>query len=268
MQRFQDYDAFAWLYTHHWGDEFHRAVKTPLERALLSRLPKRSAILDLCCGDGRLAAALERRGFLITGIDGSEQMLAFARRRCKRARLLLADAREFHLEPQFDAVTCMFDSLNHVMKTAELRKVFANVWRCLLPGGAFIFDLNREEAYSQLWCQSSATVADDVVSVARGSYFPRQRLAVCDITLVRRHGKCWRRTDFQMRQRLHPREQVLAALESCGFSASAHDARELGMEGPVGFGRDFFLARKSAESAQATGATNSRREASRGSYSR
>src|SRR5689334_20171430 len=113
MDRYADYDAFAWLYSRYWGEEFHTAVRIPLQRAVLGRLKRGDAILDLCCGDGRLASALERRGFRVTGIDGSQEMLACARQRCRRARLILADARTFQLEPEFDAVTCMFDSLNH-----------------------------------------------------------------------------------------------------------------------------------------------------------
>jgi SAM-dependent methyltransferase len=245
MERFGDYDAFAWLYSRYWGEEFHKAVKIPLERAVLAGLRRGAAILDLCCGDGRLAAVLERRGFRVTGIDGSEQMLACARQRCRKTRLLLADARTFHLSPEFNAVTCMFDSLNHIMRATELRKVFGNVWRCLKPGGTFIFDLNRQEAYSQLWSRTSSTVDTDVVSVARGSFFERRRLAICDITLLRRVSGKWQRSDFRLQQRLHRRDSVVEALESCGFAVSVRDAAELGMNGAIAFGRDFFIAEKS-----------------------
>jgi len=244
MRRFRDYDPFAWLYANYWGDSFHRAVVPVLERVVLSELPPRAAVLDLCCGDGRLASALEQSGFRVTGIDGSEKMLAFARQRARKTRFLLADARTFRLPPQFDAVLSTFDSLNHVMKSTELCKVFRNVWRCLKPGGVFLFDLNREEAYLQLWVRNDSDVERGMVGVSRGSYKPETRMAVCDITLMRLEDGLWRRLDFQMRQRWHPRDMVVEALEALGFKTCVYDAGELGMQGDVGYGRDFYRAHK------------------------
>ena len=45
------------------------------------KLNKRAAILDLCCGVGRHAAEIARRGFRVTGLDYNEQYLETARRR-------------------------------------------------------------------------------------------------------------------------------------------------------------------------------------------
>jgi SAM-dependent methyltransferase len=243
MRRFRDYDPFAWLYTNYWGDTFHTNVMPALERGLLSELKPEAAILDLCCGDGRIAAMLWRRGFRVTGLDGSEQMLECARRRVPDAEFRLGDARDFHFSRRFDAVVSTFDSLNHVMTTAGLNKVFMNVRQCLKRGRIFLFDLNREEAYRKLWSRTSVTVDERCVSVARGSYVPRQRIARCDITLLKLNGGCWTRSDFCLRQRLHQRDAVLRALQSAGFDPRVHDASELGMRGEIGFGRDFFIAR-------------------------
>src|SRR5271165_6841628 len=79
MERYTDYDPFAWLYANYWGDEFHREVVPALERLLFHRLPEGAAVLDLCCGDGRITRQLQRRGFSVTGLDGSERMLTLAR---------------------------------------------------------------------------------------------------------------------------------------------------------------------------------------------
>src|SRR5262249_41955835 len=161
---FRDYDPFAWLYAHYWGDVYHRAAQTPLNRILFDKLPKGAGILDVGCGDGRLASSLTRRGFNITGLDGSEQMLTYARQRCPRARFLLADARDFELPPKFHAAVSTFDSLNHVMNTAGLSRVFGCVWRSLRRNGIFVFDLNREEAYRNSWVKTGSIVEEDTVS--------------------------------------------------------------------------------------------------------
>src|SRR5581483_5227743 len=181
-QRYADYDPFAWLYTNYWGDEFHRQAMPALERLLLDRVVPPAAILDLCCGDGRITTALARRGYVMTGLDGSEEMLTYARQHGPKIPFLLGDARAFELPPQFAAVISTFDALNHIMSKRELNAVFRRVFACLEPGGWFGFDLNREEAYENLWVRTANSVDRTTVSIARGSYNPRRRIARCDVT--------------------------------------------------------------------------------------
>jgi len=245
MERYTDYDPFAWLYANYWGDDFHSEALPALDRLLLHRLPKGAALLDLCCGDGRISLELQRRGFEVTGLDGSERMLTLAQQRAPKVRFLLADARCFQLAGEFDAVISTFDSLNHVLESRELRKVFDNVHRALKSGGWFVFDLNREQAYEDFWAHNSHTVDTDAVSVARGVYDPKTGLAICDVTLFEKQGLSWERSDFRLTQRYHRPESVMAALKRAGFSAERLDAAvDLGMQGDSGHGRDFYLARK------------------------
>lgn len=243
-RRFTDYDPFAWFYSNYWGEEFHREAVPILEKLLLPLLPPKAAVLDLCCGDGRIMQTLSKRGYRMTGLDGSERMLTYARQRVPKATLLLEDARRFDLPPNFDSVISTFDSLNHVMETTDLAKVFTNVFRCLKPGGHFLFDLNREEAYMDLWARTSTVVDKKTVAVSRGVYDSARKIAVCDVALVRLDHGMWVRSDFQLSQRLHAREDVLSALRDAGFSARIYDATNLGMIGDIGSGRDFYLATK------------------------
>jgi demethylmenaquinone methyltransferase/2-methoxy-6-polyprenyl-1,4-benzoquinol methylase len=50
-------------------------------RFLVSRLPPGGDVLDVATGTGLVAAELVRRGFEVTGVDQSSEMLAVARRR-------------------------------------------------------------------------------------------------------------------------------------------------------------------------------------------
>lgn len=244
VRRFREYEPFAWLYTRYWGGLFHRAALPMLDQTVLGGLKPHAAVLDLCCGDGRLSTELDRRGFRVVGLDSSEQMLAYARQRCPRIKFLLADAREFVLPRRFDAAISTFDSLNHILTTPGLRRVMANVWKCLKPNGAFVFDLNGETAYRELWARTSTTVEEEVVSIARGSYDPRKHLARCDVTVLRLNGGGWTRSDFRLRQRHHSRERVLRELSATGFEASVYDASHVGMQGHYAIGRDVYVAQK------------------------
>ena len=242
--RNREYDAFAWLYAHHWGADFHAEALPALRRLFLDRLTPRASLLDLCCGDGRLIHQLVQAGYRAAGLDSSERMLAYARRRNPGAKLILGDARDFRLRTRFDAVISTFDSLNHVLRQEELRSVFRNVHACSKPGGYFAFDLNREEAYSNLWTIPWFKVTDAMVAIAQGSYDRETKIATCEIAQLRR-GSAWKRSDFVLTQRFHPPREVVEGLKTAGFAAIREaDARTLLMTGNLRWGRSFYLARK------------------------
>jgi SAM-dependent methyltransferase len=242
----RDYDPFAWLYAHYWGTDYHRQIPGLLDKVLLKLLPAEAPILDLCCGDGRLAGVLARRGFRVTGIDGSPAMLRFARVNAPEARFKLGDARNLNGAGPFKAVISTFDSLNHVLERQELRAVFHGVYKSLEPGGYFLFDLIREQAYLELWEDLTSMVLPEVATINQSSYDRKRGIATCLITQFRLTRGSWRRSDFILTQRHHPHKAVLAGLEKARFSAiaSLDAAGDLGMKEKIGLYRTFYLARK------------------------
>lgn len=246
QERYSDYDPFAWLYATRWGSEYHEQAWTILDKLILHQLAPGAAVLDLCCGDGRLTSVLHEKGFRVMGIDGSEQLLGFARERCPAVPFVAADARTFEADCRFDAAISTFDALNHVLSPDELASVFRQVHTVLNPGGYFAFDLNREEAYTLLWQQTFAQVEPEMVSVSLGLYNPSARIATCDITLFRMFDGAWQRSDFRLSQYAHRDEDVLNSLFAAGFAdAKVFDAAgDLGMYGNIGRGRNYYLARR------------------------
>jgi SAM-dependent methyltransferase len=194
-----------------------------------------------------VARKLRDLDYQVTGLDGSEELLAIAREAAQDIPFLLGDARDFSLgDRRFRLAVSTFDSLNHVQSGRDLAKVFRCVYASLEPGGYFAFDLNREEAYLHLWSHVSGNADENAVSVARGSYDRRKRVALCEITLFRKQQGEWRRSAFSLTQRYHPHDIVLNGLRRAGFRqvASLDAASDLGMKGNIGQFRTFYLARK------------------------
>ena len=162
------YDDFAWFYNRYWGRDYPRNALPILERLLLAQLPARAKILDLCCGTGHLTLILSERGYRVVGIDGSAEMLRYARENVPGGEFIPEDARSFHVLESFDGIVSTFESLNHVMHLREIKDVFRNVHAALDEGGVFVFDLLMEEAYRTQWDKSSAIVEDDKVTFAKG----------------------------------------------------------------------------------------------------
>jgi len=249
MTTYNDYDPFAWIYNVHWGTSFLPVIMPVLENLVLRRLPRRARILDLCCGTGQLANKLSTIGYRVTGLDGSGEMLGYARQNAPEVKFIHADARDFRLPEKYDAVISAFDSLNHIMKLSDLQQVFTRVYEALAPGGIFIFDLNTTEGFQQEWQGDFNIIEDDQVCIVVQKYDPARRLAVYDVTAFRLRDGSWYRSDFKLRQKNHATARVRGALKQAGFKNITvngfdwqHGLKPLTAEAR----RAFFMCRKPA----------------------
>lgn len=105
-------------------------------------------LLDLACGTGSVAVPLAERGFEVVGLDRAQEMMNVgadkARQRGVTVEWVQGDMRDFSFGEPFDAVLCLYDSINYARDARELRQVVDCVWRVLKPGGLFAFDVTTE----------------------------------------------------------------------------------------------------------------------------
>ena len=111
---------------------------------LLADVVAGAAILDFGCGTGRpIAEELLRRGYRVTGVDGSAGMLAIARRVIPDARLLRGRLEGFEIGETF-AAAIAWDSLFHVDR-AHHAAIYANLARWIAPGGRLLLSSGGTE---------------------------------------------------------------------------------------------------------------------------
>jgi SAM-dependent methyltransferase len=146
-----DYDDWAWLYDKTLGPEYREEKLGFLERTLIARIPDGGRILDLCCGTGQMIAPLVQRGFDVTGLDYSADMLRHARQNAPGVEFAQGDARAFRFPQSFDGVLCASASLNHMSGADDLAQVFACVRESLVDGGIFVFDINHPAQLIRYW---------------------------------------------------------------------------------------------------------------------
>lgn len=245
MGRQADYDDFAHVYNKYWAGYSIRVVPI-LERLALNDFSPGAAILDLCCGTGQLAQALTERGYMVAGVDGSEQMLNYARINAPQASFHCADVRYFELPTKFDVVFSTYDSLNHMLTLDDLGNVFRNVRRQLETGGVFVFDMNLESGFLRRWVGSFNIRSDDTVLAAESKYDKDEKLATLYLTIFAQHKEdkaLWRRNDVMLTQRAYTVDEVITTLTTAGFAGiEVFDARrdfDLREDG-----RAFFTAKK------------------------
>ena len=101
----------------------------------LITVPKGSHVIDLGCGNGQLTKRLIERGYRVTGVDASDEMLALARAALPGATLLKGDAVTFDVGPA-DAV--FSNAVLHWIDADRQQAMLSNIARNLKPGGQFV----------------------------------------------------------------------------------------------------------------------------------
>jgi ubiquinone/menaquinone biosynthesis C-methylase UbiE len=115
----------------------------------LLNLPTGSSILDLCCGHGRHALALARRGYRLTGLDLSAVFLqraqADAEHQGIQVRWVEGDMRKIPFENAFEAIINIFTAFGYLESEEEDQQVLQQVQRALKPGGLFLLETMHRE---------------------------------------------------------------------------------------------------------------------------
>ena len=160
----------------------HRWRMTWLDRLL--DIQPADRVLDLGVGVGSISRHVAQRGATVEGVDLAPEAIAAARRRCEGlpVRLTVADAAHCsHLrDASFDKATCC-DLIEHVHDETML-SIFREAHRLLKPGGVmFVYSPNRRH-----WIE---------------------RMKAHNFILKNPEGHI----------RVRPIEEVLGALEACGF---------------------------------------------------
>lgn len=118
--------------------EESRARAGDFARAL--RLAPGEHVLDVPCGDGRLALELAARGAHVTGLDASTELVNAARRRAAERGLELelatGDMRALAWRAEFDAALCAGSSFGYFDSPGD-DEFLAGVARALRRGGRF-----------------------------------------------------------------------------------------------------------------------------------
>ena len=180
-------------------------------------------VLDLACGTGKLTRLLADRGFDMTGIDLSSDMLAVARdeeiRESKGILYLCQDMREFELYGTVDACVCCLDSINYLLKTIDIEKCFSLVHNYLVPDGIFIFDVNTPRRFTEGYACRDYVMEEEGVLLAWQNFY-NQRTGICDFVLslfCENEDGSYQRYDEEQRERSYSMVTLKKLLNKTGF---------------------------------------------------
>ena len=137
--------AYASAYDAFYAEKDYEAECDLVERTFRGFETNRvRSVLDLGCGTGNHALRLARRGYAVTGVDLSPDMLRLARAKGVDAGVGVewreGDVRSVDAGGPFDAALLMFAVLGYQHRNEDVLATFRNIRRHLRPGGLLAFD--------------------------------------------------------------------------------------------------------------------------------
>jgi SAM-dependent methyltransferase len=141
-----------------WWENFFHGVALDFWRAAVSaeqtradadfiakqlRLAAKAKVLDVPCGNGRIAIELAQRGFALTGVDIATEFVAEARKNSLAAGVDIdwheRDMRDLPWTNEFDGAFCFGNSFGY-LNDDENAEFLQAVSRSLKPGARFVLD--------------------------------------------------------------------------------------------------------------------------------
>ncbi|HPO12448.1 MAG TPA: class I SAM-dependent methyltransferase [Candidatus Hydrogenedentes bacterium] len=182
--------------------------------ALAELLPASFRHLDAGCGTGVLVNMLRRAGWTSFGMDLSHAMVRTARRQRGALPIAVGDLRTFPFHG-VDYITCLFDSINFLLKEEEVRQTIHCFANALQPGGLLYFDIVTERMVTDFFEDQTWTEDNGRFRTTWSSVYNRNS-AIAETTVRVNTGG-----DALIRERIYPTSFFIKAIRQSGFTLLA-----------------------------------------------
>ena len=183
---------------------------------LYDREPHR--ICELACGTGNMTEKLTKRGYDVTGVDISPDMLAVAAEKLPDTRLICSDISRSVPQERFDAALCMIDGFNYIIVPEALLKAFKNIKASLADHGIFIFDISTEHKLSHIIGNETFIHSEyDIFYSWQNEYHKRYNISEMLLNFFVRDGDKYLRFEETHLQRGWTVPQIKTLLLRAGF---------------------------------------------------
>jgi len=153
-RRIEPYSALARIYDRVMSHvDYGQWARLTVELLTGGGLPQPSAgltphILECACGTGTLALKLAEWGYRVDACDQSPEMIAVADAKSAklthRPEFLVGTFSSLTAEGVYDAIICLYDSLNYLLDTTAVMDFLRRAHQSLKPNGLFLTDICTE----------------------------------------------------------------------------------------------------------------------------
>lgn len=211
----------SWFHSPYYELLYYRRDRTEARTfidALLHYLQPQPRVrfLDLACGSGRHSVYLALKGYAVTGVDLSEELIQKARREeSSKLSFYVHDMRNAFRINYYDYVLNLFTSFGYFDTDHEHVRVLTNVFKGLKSGGVFVLDFFNVE-------KVTATLPQHEVKEVNGVQFDISRTLengfIFKRIVVKENGKT---QTFQERVRAYKPEELQRCFQQAGLTVTA-----------------------------------------------
>lgn len=226
------YETLAAMYDALMDDVDYEAWADYIDRMLQKHGGPGKRLLDLGCGTGCISIPLAQRGYQVTGVDISEEMLATAREK-SRALQLDIDWRKQDLtslqlfdeagnEMVFDAAIATFDVFNHLTEPEDLQMLFHTLNPLLADEGVLLFDVQTPYKLREYLGNHIFTLhRDDVEYMWENHFDEESQICTMNITFfLRQANGLYRRETMTQEERVYDLDLLRLWLKYSDFETA------------------------------------------------
>ena len=219
------YQGFAEIYDRLMNDVNYESWADHYTRLLSIYGVCGGKVCECACGTGSLTLPLQRRGFQMTGVDLSREMLWQAAQKARKNGIAIPfvqqDMRSLNLHRPVDAVLATCDGVNYLLTEEDMMSFLRAAKRSIQPGGALIFDVSTPYKLKNILCGGlMCEDLEDVTYIWQNTWNERTKTVNLDLCFfIREEDGRYRRMEEHQRQRAWDTELLKELLWKAGFRA-------------------------------------------------
>lgn len=213
----RDFFGGAWLSQQLQGYEAEKNTREADFIEGILALPPGAKVLDVPCGEGRLAIELATRGHKLTGLDFNPPVVAKARERASERKVSadfqVGDMRKLAFGPEFDALINWFTSFGYFddATNLEVAKGFAHA---LKPGGKLLVECHVVETILPKFSPNSWNEMKDGAKLLEKRHFDPATGRMESVWTWVRDGK---EESYELSLRVYTYRELSELLRAAGF---------------------------------------------------
>lgn len=156
------YNVFSILYDELTDNVNYKVRSDYISDFFIEKGIEKGKLLDLACGTGSFSKEFLDKGYSVTGVDLSEEMLTVAQSKLNgKCELIKASMTDFVSVDEYDGIICCLDSINHLTEFDDVQRTFNNCYKSLKENGLFVFDVNTVFKHQRVLADNTFVFDDD-----------------------------------------------------------------------------------------------------------
>ncbi len=200
------------VYRHRNNDDARKLVDLILNNIEIYREDK---VLDMACGSGRHSILFAEKGFRVTAVDLSRNLLNVAKEAARKENLnidfIRSDLREFSICSDFRLVNNLFTSFGYFEDDCDNFRIFEVAYNHLLEKGYFVLDyFNSRYIEKNLVKESVEDFGNEKIIQRRSIQGTRVNKQI----IIKFNGS---QKNYHESVRMYSKGELFSVLESTGF---------------------------------------------------